>query len=429
MKNFESVLDEIYEFFDEILGSIIPGLYFCSYGIFIIFTYLFVFTYYTNKDYTKGAGFVIVFLFVVAYVIGTMFRRSNSREPDFRSAKHIYFNSLPIDDNDFSFVKLISNSRYDEIVEAFLTLKKNKKFNIKISNGFEALIKSRGTEANLFYKLKYWKKLKKGGILPKPLMLMEIYKKANKMRNRACITQSDRKLIDDFLEESHLAELCDLHVEYPYGNLKQYLIDRGMKEFAEEVSWEFNKDNSITTRSKSFIGNKKDYIKHYSLKDYMYLQKIEAHIRFMNALWYANKALSKLAKYTTSFFGLATISGFIIYSTELVKRVKDIALDNSVFQQILEYFVRFYHGILTIVNDIELNAADGYDALGYRVILSSFLAFLISLTYHFIGKNIKNTILNNFHYQRIREVVTVLNMYDIVKKSVLVNNEKKNNED
>lgn len=44
------------------------------------------------------------------------------------------------------------------------------------------------------------------------------------------------------------------------------------------------------------------------------------------------------------------------------------------------------------------------------------LIFFISIIYLIFWSLIKKTIINNFHYQRIREVVSVLHLYDLLKK-------------
>ena len=130
MKNFKYAVDEIYEFIDELIGSVIPGLYFCSYAIFVIITFVFICSEDKTNAFMNGSSFVMIFIVVVAYVLGTMFRRSNSREPDLYSAKYIYYKSAPIDDNDYAFASLLSNDKYDGIIKDFKELIQNEKVNI-----------------------------------------------------------------------------------------------------------------------------------------------------------------------------------------------------------------------------------------------------------------------------------------------------------
>ena len=68
-----------------------------------------------------------------------MFRRSNSREPDHYSAKYIYFTSIPHDDNDFSFIKLIDDEQYQSLINDFV--KKVKDKNIKVKYNKHKVIK------------------------------------------------------------------------------------------------------------------------------------------------------------------------------------------------------------------------------------------------------------------------------------------------
>lgn len=141
MKNFKNVVDEIYEFIDELIGSIIPGLYFLSYAIFIILTFIFICTDDKSNGFMNGSEFVMIFVFVVSYVLGTMFRRSNSREPDSRSARYVYYKSTPIDDNDFAFAELITDNEYEALISSFKSLIDNDavhiKFNKKLLNSRE----------------------------------------------------------------------------------------------------------------------------------------------------------------------------------------------------------------------------------------------------------------------------------------------------
>ena len=116
MKNFETIIDETYEFFDELLGSVIPGIYFCSYFVFCMFAVLFTLS--GDFELFKDHKYIALSIFVIAYIIGTMCRRSNSREPDNISARHIYFNSIPRDDNDFAFNPLVTDKQFRRLIRA-----------------------------------------------------------------------------------------------------------------------------------------------------------------------------------------------------------------------------------------------------------------------------------------------------------------------
>ena len=153
MKNFHYLVDEIYEFIDEIIGSIVPGLYFCSYSVFLILSFIFICKSDIISDNDRTPSLLILFLLIVAYVIGTMFRRSNSREPDSASARFIYYNSSPSDDNDFAFAKVLSSEEYTELVNAFIVLA-NKYSRIKYNYHLVAELEYKGgligTIKNLF---------------------------------------------------------------------------------------------------------------------------------------------------------------------------------------------------------------------------------------------------------------------------------------
>lgn len=136
MKGNLNSLNEIYEFLDEILGSFIPGIYFCSFFITTIWTFI---KFCSNTKIEISENIFILILFIISYVIGTMFRRSNSREPDHYSAKYIYFTSIPHDDNDFSFIKLIDDEQYQSLINDFV--KKVKDKNIKVKYNKRKVIK------------------------------------------------------------------------------------------------------------------------------------------------------------------------------------------------------------------------------------------------------------------------------------------------
>lgn len=137
MKNFEYLADEIYEFFDEIIGSIVPGLYFCSYIIFNVLAVFFAF----EIKLERQSIIVLLLILTISYVIGTMFRRSNSREPDSKSARYTYYKSCPHDDNDYAFGKMMPNDEYKDFINDFVLPANQNKIDItERCYGFKAIL-------------------------------------------------------------------------------------------------------------------------------------------------------------------------------------------------------------------------------------------------------------------------------------------------
>ena len=413
MKNFKYIADEIYEFFDEIIGSIIPGLYFCSYPILIIAAFFVVFKGLENVN----LSFLGVFIFAISYVLGTMFRRSNSREPDQKSAKYIYYKSCPKDDNDYAFARLIPDDEYNYFIKSFISFANDN--NLKYN---KSLIDSRYRKIDLL-KSKLFFVPKYHYFRSKPYVQKYVFDLLNKKVKRLNRTYKIFKiiklktakndesnntidLIKQFIDDFHLKEYCEFSVDYPYDNLKNYLIDRNMEQLSEYIGWEYkdlslddkSKDYSCeinsketenisakSKRSKSALSNKKIEIRHISFADYGQLLKTEAHIRFMNAMWYSNKFL---ARYSIPVVLTFTFLYWFFYGQV------------GLFK---EYFSRSY-----------------YNPRLCLIITS------ISVIYLYFSFIIKKTIKNNFHYQRIREVVSILHLYKVLIKDEIINQPEQN---
>ncbi len=417
MKNFGTVVDEIYEFFDEILGSLIPGIYFCSYLLLVIS----VFINYCDKDnMLPNIPYITIFILVISYVIGTMFRRSNSREPDLKSAKFIYFNSVPCDDNDFAFNKLVTDADFDNLIKDIKKRKNNHEINIDYN---EQKVFKRKRKLNFYEKLFYdshKKEKDRFKLYSKPYIQNYIY---NKLLNRLdnldtdlVSNQNEINCINEFIIKHKLDKYCKISIDYPYANLKNYLRDRGMNNLVKYVKWDYVENSSTTQRSKSVICNMKLYIRHKSPKDYGELLKTEAHIRFMNSIWYANKFLSNISSLMLAICASASIFIFIVLDNNLLR----IIYNNehlSALTIALKYIVSSCKNIFRYIFG---------DSFEIKNLLTALIfIFFISLFYFIFGKIIRRTIENNFHYQRIREVVSVLTVYDMLKKEEIIKQNQK----
>ena len=412
MKNFETIIDETYEFFDELLGSVIPGVYFCSYFVFCGFAV--AFTLSGNINLLNGQKYITISILVIAYVIGTMCRRSNSREPDNISARHLYFNSIPRDDNDFAFNPLVTDRQFKRLIRKIKHEVKCQNINIELDEKilsrkkdftFLEKIKSKIRSAVLFSQ-NNGKKYNET-ILSKPNVQRYIYQKLLTRKAELDITTDASKLenknIDDFIKKNNLEDSCEIYVDYPYSNLKRYLENRNMNDLAKLVTWNHN-ESKKTSRSKSIICNMKLYIKHKSPSDYGHLLKTEAHIRFMNSMWYANKIISAIS-FCMLFISIA-ISGLLslICHFGLLKTIKPHLSEKSLvfYYNLKDYFESLFR--YAFRSEFEWD----------RLLGAFMFVFVISFAYRCLSKLIIKTIKNNFHYQRVREVVSVLYVYNML---------------
>jgi hypothetical protein len=423
MRNFKNVVNEVYKFADEFLGGFVPGIYFCSYFAFIVFTVVTICSKTTTDKRPQGTIVISLFVIVLAYVVGTMFRRLNSREPDVRSAEYIYYDTTHIDDNDFAFAKMPTNEEYDLIIKSFRELLEKIDLNLDFNEQFFVERKKKGKLRYRIYS-SFTKRFKKGEPIrkfyySKPFVLRYIYTLLDNRRlelNSDSISdQKELELINTFIEENKLQLYSEIYPEYPYGNLKNYLLGRSFENLASYVNWELEEDKGKTFRSKSFIWEKKLYIKHYSPTDYSQLLKIEAHIRFMTAMWYANKILYLFTTFFAFFFSFAFIVCSIIICFGTILRIKESNLP-----------VLYKEFVINLVDFLQNFAKFYFNAYSREsIIISIALCSIISILYSLFGKLIKKTILGNFHYQRIREIVSILTVYDILKKE----NSTENNSD
>ncbi len=431
MKNFESIIDEIYEFMDEILGSLIPGIYFCSYPIFVVFIFVNYFKQ-NNLNLIINIPYLPFIMLVLAYVLGTMFRRSNSREPDHFSAKFTYFNSVPRDDNDFSFCRLVNDSEFKKFADDLIDKINKKVINIKFK---ESQLRERKRKYKFYEKiihLSYLKDKKFFRMYSKPEIQRRVYNKLlkrqqnlqnkfNKEKNLKLtideiinsfegkklenLSSEEKEIleINDFIKKYKLEEFVKIYVDYPYANLKDYLKDRNLDDLIKYVNWDFEDESKKTTRSKSLICNAKLYIKHKSPRDFGQLLKIEAHIRFMNSIWYANKYLS----YITGAVAFITIIAYGILETRALRLLyKGNKLNGLKF--LLQKIIGVIENIFITIFGNQFKSED--------LLKPMIIIFILSVAYLMFGKLIKRTIENNYHYQRIREIVSVLFVYDLIKK-------------
>ncbi|MCD6296497.1 MAG: hypothetical protein J7M30_05025 [Deltaproteobacteria bacterium] len=146
-------------------------------------------------------------------------------------------------------------------------------------------------------------------------------------------------------------------VQFPYSHLKDYLEHRGLRHLADIVPWDTLENKKIKHRTKNFINVLKIRLQYFAPEKCSKIIRNEAHVRFMSSVWYMTRSLLLIS------------------------------------------------GIMMAVDFIAVNILFFSDPARYRMILApgvtAGLAFMFSW-------RVKSTIEKFFQYQRVREIVFVL---------------------
>lgn len=148
------------------------------------------------------------------------------------------------------------------------------------------------------------------------------------------------------------------NMEFPYRYLHEYLTDRGMPHLAEKITWKGNDPKTYKNRTKHFINILKVHLEFLFPYQYTRIQRNEAHVRLMSSMWYCSKSIISLSTFG-SFLGI--ISVIFVYK-----------ITNSLYP--MPYFSAIFWPIFSL-----------------------FSAFII-----------KSKIEGFLHYQRIREIVFIM---------------------
>ena len=178
--------------------------------------------------------------------------------------------------------------------------------------------------------------------------------------------------------------------EYPYHALKRYLQTRGMNELAAYVTWEpdgwgdapSKLTDSSRHRSKHFINQMKLRIKSVDDRLFFEVARNETHIRLMSSLWWMSLYLLFF-----SIIGIALSNASLYFADEnilakLPFTVKRMAARHSAYA--MEFPLHAHAIIFPYI----------------AIAISAYIIFVV------------NTFI---HYQRVREIVFVLEIYHMVK--------------
>ena len=183
--------------------------------------------------------------------------------------------------------------------------------------------------------------------------------------------------------------------EYPYHALKVYLETRGMYELSDYVTWHPDDwlkpadslfDNA-RHRSKHFINQLKLRIKSVDDRLFFEIARNETHIRLMSSLWWMSLYML--------FFVLVGVGISWKSFLESVETYRQL-------------YYHTHHAIMTT------NQADAdMFRVHVRAMTSPYLALSISLFTIYV--------VNTFiHYQRVREIVFVLETYHMIRYRYLL---------
>lgn len=169
--------------------------------------------------------------------------------------------------------------------------------------------------------------------------------------------------------------------QFPYSHISEYLEIRGFSHLAKIVPWDggtFSTDRSnLTNRSKIFINMLKARIELVAPSKCGTIAGNEAHVRMMSSVWYASKSLSKVCWLSALpiLFYLHPLKRAILINFQHV-------LNGEISLDLTPYEVSLFHD--------------------FRIYFALFLFTLI--TAFWIRRHAESC----FHYQRVREVVYVL---------------------
>ncbi|MDP2993124.1 MAG: hypothetical protein Q8N82_07175 [Deltaproteobacteria bacterium] len=83
----------------------------------------------------------------------------------------------------------------------------------------------------------------------------------------------------------------EYNLEFPYRYLREYLHDRGMIHLSNIIPWKGTDPKTYKMRTKHFINIIKVRLEFLFPYQYLRIQRNEAHVRLMSSMWYASNSL------------------------------------------------------------------------------------------------------------------------------------------
>jgi|WetSurMetagenome_2_1015567.scaffolds.fasta_scaffold72890_2 hypothetical protein len=153
--------------------------------------------------------------------------------------------------------------------------------------------------------------------------------------------------------------------QFPYVCLREYLLRRGLDHLANKIPWSGLNKNSLKQRSKMFINILKIRLQYHFPEKCSEIVKHEAHIRLMSSLWHSLKWLSRIA-YSSLILMSAILIVFCSFN------------ENCIGNLNRHYWINY-------------------------LIFTLWIFIIIALVLI-----VKRSVLQFFHYQRVREIIQVL---------------------
>ncbi|GMV27115.1 MAG: hypothetical protein AMXMBFR58_31460 [Phycisphaerae bacterium] len=174
----------------------------------------------------------------------------------------------------------------------------------------------------------------------------------------------DPKALEGWVVHEPRALAC----EFPYPNLVGYLKKRGAMDLATRIPWDPAKNN-LDMRTKNFINALKIRLEFFFPVQYVVIARNEAHVRLMSSCWYMSR---------------------------VIKRLSSTGLVLSAMVIVLAIYTILRPGVLPLA----VATVDQVRILGFSLI-TSWIGFVAAWY-------LKGTIERFLHYQRVREVMFVL---------------------
>jgi hypothetical protein len=231
-------------------------------------------------------------------------------------------------------------------------------------------------------------------------------------------------------------------VEWPYLHLKKYLSVR-LKPLAPLVIWD-DEEKSNIQRSKTIMNAIKDSIQFHFPDKYSTIARNEAHVRLMSSTWFMGYYLIKLSFLTILLTVIASWMGFlltIIDFKNLSISIKTLGYITIIIFVSLSFIIFFYkyddfagydfvwkwlshrkklEKVSLIVDKIyffpyfgiiltSLFAFISIDKIKYFFTLFYFSSIIFSILIFGISLWTVISIEKSLHYQRVREIIYILN--------------------
>ncbi len=111
------------------------------------------------------------------------------------------------------------------------------------------------------------------------------------------------------------------NLEFPYRYLGEYLIERGMDHLAKIVPWRGNDPKTYRFRSKHFVNLLKVRLEFYFPHQYTRIQRNEAHVRLMSSMWYVSSSLIYISLISFFVFSVITAIGMFYFSIPISSQI------------------------------------------------------------------------------------------------------------